>query len=215
MPGREQITGLVLAGGRGRRMGGIDKGLAHFLGRPLAAHAIERLAPQVGPMRISANRNLEAYAALGAPVLADTVPNQPGPLAGILAGLAQARTEWLMAVPCDAPWLPGDLVERLARAAAESDADVALPLTREPDGRLQAQPVFLLLRCALRDALAAFVADGGRKVEDFAAGRRHVRVPFDRPGDRAALANANTPEDLLRLGEPAPHATQERGSGGA
>lgn len=201
MPAREQVTGLVLAGGRGSRMGGVDKGLAGFLGRPLAAHPIERLAPQVGPMRISANRNLEAYAALGAPVLADTLPGQPGPLAGILAGLAQAPTQWLMAVPCDAPRLPGDLVERLAAAAAEADAELALPVTREPDGRLQPQPVFLLLRCALRGALAGFLAGGGRRVEDFAAGRRHVRVLFDRPGDRAALAGANTAAQLERLAQ--------------
>lgn len=196
---REQITGLVLAGGRGSRMGGLDKGLVPFEGRPLVAHAIERLAPQVGPLLINANRHAEAYAAFGVPVVADALADYPGPLAGLLAGLEQAGTEWLVSVPCDTPRFPADLVARLAASAVAAGADVALPVTREPDGRQQPQPVFCLLRRALREPLAAFLARGERKIDRFTAGQKQVLVPFERADDAAAFANANTREELAAL----------------
>ena len=115
---REDITGLVLAGGRGSRMGGVDKGLQDHRGIPLALHALRRLQPQVGTAMLSANRNLPDYEAMGVPVWSDSIEGYAGPLAGLLTGLEHARTDWLVTVPCDTPDFPSDLVDRLAEAAA-------------------------------------------------------------------------------------------------
>ena len=114
---KSDITGLILAGGRGSRMGGVDKGLQTHLGMPLAMHALLRLAPQVGEMMINANRNLGAYESMGVPVWPDALPDYPGPLAGFLAGLEHCETPYLASVPCDSPLFPEDLVARLAAAA--------------------------------------------------------------------------------------------------
>jgi molybdopterin-guanine dinucleotide biosynthesis protein A len=192
---RSDITGLVLAGGRGSRMGGADKGLLPLGGRPLVAHVIERLAPQVGPLLINANRHQADYAALGFAVVADAESGFPGPLAGMLAGLQACTTPWLATAPCDSPQLPADLVQRLAAAAAEADAEVAIAATIEGD-RQQPQPVFALLHTDLRGPLADFLAAGQRKIDRFTGGRRQVIVPFD---DAAAFFNANAPQDLEQL----------------
>ncbi len=192
------VTGLVLAGGRGSRMGGVDKGLQLLDGRPLAQHALERLRPQVSALLVNANRHGEQYAAFGAPFAAAVVPDAqadfPGPLAGWLAGLAACRTPWLVTVPCDTPHFPHDLVARLA-AALDDGADLAMAATLE-DGREQLQPVFTLLRCSLHDDLAQALAAGERKIERWA--RRH-RLRVLRFDDTAAFANANTPEELAAL----------------
>jgi molybdenum cofactor guanylyltransferase len=193
---RADITGLVLAGGRGSRMGGIDKGLQPHLGQPLALHALQRLAPQVGRVALNANRNLAAYAEMGAPVWPDALPDQPGPLAGFLAGLAHCETPWLVTVPCDTPDFPADLVARLARAAADSGADIALAASREPAGSVQPQPVFCLLRTRLRDELADAIAAGERKIERWARSQACAQVVFDEGG---AFFNANTLAELERL----------------
>jgi molybdopterin-guanine dinucleotide biosynthesis protein A len=192
---RDDITGLVLAGGRGQRMGGVDKGLQLLRGTPLAQVALERLRPQVAGLLVSANRHLDTYAAFGAPVLSDLVPDHPGPLAGLLAGLKHCHTAWLQAVPCDTPAFPADLVARLAAAASAEGADIAMAATLE-DGRVQPQPVFCLVRRALEPDLAAFITEGGASPRAWA--RRHALavVAFDDP---TAFANANTPDDLLRL----------------
>lgn len=190
-PPREAVTGLVLAGGLARRMGGVDKGLLLFRGRPLAQHALERLRPQVGPLLLNANRHLERHAAFGVPVLPDAVGGFPGPLAGLLAGLAHATTPWLACVPCDGPAFPADLVARLA--AAVGDAELAIAVS---GAQRRPQPVYMLLRCTLRGALQEALSAGERKVEAWAAARRCVHVPFD---DEAAFANANTPDELRRL----------------
>ena len=196
---REHVTGLVLAGGRGSRMGGVDKGLQDFGGRPLAAVALERLRPQVAALWINANRNVPAYTALGAPVVADTVGGYAGPLAGMLAGLQPCATPWLATVPCDTPGFPGDLVARLAAAAACEGAEIAMAATgadgEAPDG-VQPQPVFCLIRVDLRASLAAFVAEGGRSIERWTARHRRVLVVFD---DEQAFFNANTPQDLRAI----------------
>ena len=113
----KDITGLILAGGRGSRMGGVDKGLQNHLGMPLAMHALLRLGPQVGEIMINANRNLGAYEAMGVPVWPDTLPDYAGPLAGFLAGLEHCETPYLVTVPCDSPLFPDDLVQRLATSA--------------------------------------------------------------------------------------------------
>ena len=123
---RQDITGLVLAGGRGSRMGGVDKGLQKHQGMPLAMHAMLRLAPQVGHVMINANRNLGAYESMGVPVWPDALADYPGPLAGFLAGLEHCETPYLVTVPCDSPLFPEDLVDRLAQALAERDAEIAM-----------------------------------------------------------------------------------------
>lgn len=200
---RERITGLVLAGGRGLRMGGVDKGLQPWAGGTLAANALARLAPQVGPLAVSANRHADAYAALGVPVWADPLEGFPGPLGGFLAGLRRAGTPWLATVPCDTPHFPPDLVARLAAAAALAGAPIAMPSTLH-DGRWMRQPVFCLLHTRLAASLDAFLAAGGRKIGVWADEHGAVTVPF---ADAPAFANANTPDDLDRLarGEPLPH----------
>ena len=192
-PSRDAITGLILAGGRGQRLGGIDKGLQPWRGLPLVDHALTRLAPQVREVMISANRNEPAYASRVARVLADASDDFPGPLAGILAGLRAASTPWLAVVPCDSPRLPPDLVERLARGVG--DAAGAVVQRDRGDGTLRLEPVCCLLSRTLAEDLARYLADGGRKVEGWVA-RHATPVLFDRPDDGAAFANINTPGDL-------------------
>lgn len=203
------ITGLVLAGGRGTRMGGVDKGLQLLQGETLAAHAVQRLRPQVGGVLINANRNFAAYEALGVPVFADSVPDHPGPLAGMLSGLEHCPTPWLLTVPCDTPRFPPDLAARLAEALAADNnhARIAIASAPEasPDGGtvLRPQPVFCLLHIELRDSLRRFVEGGGRKVGAWTAQHGAVIVPFDRPGDAPdAFFNANTLADLQALDTP-------------
>lgn len=201
-PTRAGITGVVLAGGRGTRMGGLDKGLVPWRGRPLAQHALERLAPQVGALLVNANRHLDAYAAFGVPVCPDATGDYAGPLAGWLAALEACRTPWLVTVPCDSPHFPADLVERLAAAARDAGADVAMAATVE-DGGLRSQPVFCLLGAHLAGSLREQLAAGERKVDRWTARHRCVMVPFD---DRDAFANANTADELRRLEDAAPGA---------
>ena len=195
---REHITGLILAGGRGSRMGGVDKGLQNHLGMPLALHALLRLAPQVGAVMINANRNLGAYESFGVPVWPDPLADYAGPLAGFLAGLEHCDTEWLVTVPCDTPAFPEDLVARLAAGAAAADAPVALTRTLE-DGVAQTHPVFCLMRASLLESLVRFTQGGGRKIDRWTASVGAVEVPFDDP---AAFFNANTPDELQRLQPP-------------
>lgn len=190
------ITGVVLAGGRGSRMGGVDKGLQNHRGMPLALHALMRLQPQVGAMLINANRNLGAYEAMGAPVWPDPIENFAGPLAGFMAGLEHCETPWLLTVPCDTPDFPPDLAQRLALAASEHDADIAYPVTVEPDGREQTHPVFCLLKSMLLESVIAFMQGGGRKIDAWFAQHRAVPVRFD---DASAFFNANTAAELARL----------------
>lgn len=191
------ITGLVLAGGLGRRMGGVDKGLQPFGGRPLALWALEHLRPQVGGVAVNANRHLDVYSTWGVPVWPDADGSFAGPLAGLLAGLRQAATPWLACVPCDSPLFPHDLVARLAAHAAQ--ADVVMPVTVDAaTGRRQPQPVFSLVRCSLADDLAGFLAGGGRRFEAWAERLRCVQLPFD---DAQAFANANTLPELASLAQ--------------
>lgn len=152
------VTGIVLAGGLGRRMGGVDKGLQPLRGRPLVAHVIERLAPQVNEIVVNANQNLDAYRAFGHPVVPDEVGGFAGPLAGLHAGLGVARYALAVTVPCDSPFLPADLVARLAAALGAHQLAVA----KTGD---QPHPVFCLVRTALRAHLGAFLAAGGRKID--------------------------------------------------
>jgi molybdopterin-guanine dinucleotide biosynthesis protein A len=195
---RADITGLVLAGGRGSRMGGVDKGLQPHAGATLAQHALERLAPQVGPLLINANRHADVYATMGVLVCADALPDYAGPLAGFMAGLVKCETPYLVTVPCDSPLFPADLVARLAQALVEANADIAMAATLE-DGMPQMQPVFCLLRANLRDSLAAFTQSGQRKIDRWTAMHRCVEVRFD---DARAFFNANTLDELRQLQTP-------------
>lgn len=189
------ITGLVLAGGRGTRMGGVDKGLQNHHGMPLAMHALLRLQPQVGHLLINANRNLSAYESMGVPVWPDPLPDFPGPLGGLLAGLEQCETPYLVTVPCDTPAFPDDLVERLAGALEQADADVAMAATLE-DGQMRAQPVFTLLKTSLLESLVAYLHRGERKIAGWTRQHRCVEVPFE---DSSAFFNANTLAELQQL----------------
>ena len=190
-----QITGVVLAGGRGSRMGGVDKGLQSHLGMPLALHALLRLGQQVGQVMVNANRNLGAYEAMGAPVWPDALPDQPGPLAGFLTGLEHCQTPYLVSVPCDSPNFPLDLVARLSAALVAEDADVAIAATREA-GRIQPQPVFCLMHASLLESLVVYTQSGQRKIDRWTGSLRCATVLFD---DSAAFANANTLAELQRL----------------
>lgn len=194
------ITGLVLAGGRGSRMGGADKGLQNHMGMPLALHSLLRLQPQVGATLLNANRNLGAYESMGVPVWPDLHADFAGPLAGMLVGLEHCETPWLATVPCDTPNFPSDLVARLAAAAHAEDAEIAMAATREPEeaGRMavQVQPVFCLMQARLLESLQAFLDSGQRKIDRWTAQHRCATVVFD---DSAAFFNANTLQELRQL----------------
>ena len=192
------ITGLILAGGRGSRMGGVDKGLQPYRGLPLALHTQMRLAPQVGQIMINANRNLGAYESFGVPVWPDPsgLDEFAGPLAGFLTGIERCETPYLVTVPCDTPDFPADLVERLAAALLRDDAEIAMARSPADDGRQRTQPVFCLLKRELLESLVRFTHEGGRKIDRWTAQHRLTLVDFDDP---AAFANANTTSELRRL----------------
>ena len=191
----QDITGLVLCGGRGTRMGGVDKGLQNHGGVPLALHALLRLQPQVAQVMINANRNLAAYESFGVSVWPDPVADYPGPLAGWLAGLEHCETAFMVTVPCDTPNFPTNLVSRLAHALVAEGTDLAVAATLE-NGRLQPQPVFCLMRSELMDSLVAYLHGGGRKIDTWTAQHRCATVVFE---DGAAFFNANTQADLKTL----------------
>ena len=202
----DDITGLILAGGRGSRMGGVDKGLQTFNDMPLALHALTRLqmGGGVGHLMINANRNLAAYESFGASVWPDGLADYAGPLAGFLSGLAHCETPFLVTVPCDTPLLPLDLVPRLAQALQAQNADIAMAAApeRDPHGQLQirTQPVFCLLRVSLLESLQQFTHNGGRKIDAWTALHKTVIVPFDLPtDDPKAFFNANTLAELRQL----------------
>ena len=189
---RDAITGLVLAGGLARRMGGLDKGLVELAGRPMIEHVLDALRPQVGALLINANRNVDRYAAYGFPVISDTLQGFMGPLAGVLAALQRLATEFLVTVPCDAPLVAPDLVGRLHAACVANDADVAVAT----DGRRQ-QPVFLLLRASTAPSLDAYLSGGGRKIDTWFAGLRLAEADLSDALD--TFVNVNDPDERQRL----------------
>ena len=199
-----QITALVLAGGRGSRMGGVDKGLQNFNGTPLALHTVLRLQMQagglIGDLMINANRNLAAYEAFGAPVWPDTLSDYAGPLAGFMTGLERCETPYLLTAPCDTPLFPLDLAQRLAQAFEDDSTEIAMAAAREEDGQIRTQPVFCLMRVSLLESLVAFTQAGGRKIDRWTDQHRTVVVTFDQPGDDPrAFCNANTLAELHAL----------------
>jgi molybdopterin-guanine dinucleotide biosynthesis protein A len=191
-----QITGLVLAGGRGSRMGNVDKGLQNFRGAPMALHVIMRLSPQVGTIMINANQNLGPYEGFGVPVWPDQIGGFAGPLAGLQTGLSHCETEYLVTAPCDSPFLPHDLVERLAEALVENNADLAVAVTVEGDDqRRQSHPVFCLMTASLLPHLERFLQEGGRKIDAWYASLNVAEVDFP---DEKAFRNINTLEELRK-----------------
>ena len=198
------ITGLILAGGRGARMGGVDKGLQNFNGTPLTLHTLMRLQMQEGSpltdIMIVANRNLSAYESLGVQVWPDSTDGFAGPLAGFLTGLERCETSLLLTVPCDSPLFPMDLAQRLTDALLSENADIAMAAAREEDGNIRPQPVFCLMRVSLLESLVKFMQSGGRKIDAWTAQHSTVLVSFDGPEvDPRAFFNANTLEELHRL----------------
>lgn len=192
---RDLISGLVLSGGRGQRMGGADKGLQPFKGAPMAMHTIMRLEPQVDIVRINANRNLAAYESLGVAVIPDVIGDFAGPLAGFQAGLEACEHPYLVTVPCDSPRFPSDLVEKLSEALLIQDLDIAFAATLE-DGEVMSHPVFCLMKSSVITSLTTFLGGGGRKIDQWFKSNKTAPVIFD---DLAAFANINTHEELRSL----------------
>ncbi len=182
------ITGIVLAGGQGRRMGGVDKGLQLLRGKPMAQHVIERFAPQVAELLINANQNIEQYQQLGYRVIPDAIVGFAGPLAGLHRGLSEATHPLVVTAPCDSPFLPLDLVAQLKAALDKNDADLAVAKTGD-----QPHPVFSLCRKSVLPGLTAFLESGGRKIDAWYAQLKVAEVQF---ADEAAFRNINTREEL-------------------
>lgn len=192
----EQITGLILAGGRAQRMGGIDKGLIPFHQKPLIETTIQRLKTQVGPILINANRNITKYAVYGYPVIMDETPDFSGPLAGFLMGLKNCKTPYLLTTPCDSPLFPEDLATKLASELERANLDLVYASSKEADGKVWAQPVFCLMRANLQDSLISFLDKGDLKIDRWFKELKSGTVIFD---NAQAFANANTPEELQSL----------------
>jgi molybdopterin-guanine dinucleotide biosynthesis protein A len=189
---KSNITGLILAGGRGTRMGSVDKGLQLFRGIPMAMHALMRLDSQVGQVLVNANQNLAAYESFGVPIVTDLHGGYAGPLAGLHAGLCACETDYLVTVPCDVPLFPVNLVEELLTALEQEQADLAVAYTQA-----QAHPVFTLMRSDLNEHLDAFLKTGQRKIDIWYASLKVAKVPFDSQADR--FMNVNTIQELHEL----------------
>lgn len=186
---RQQITGVILAGGLARRMGGVDKGRQLLNGKPLVEHVAARLEPQVQTLLINANRSQDDYAPLGYRLIEDALPDFPGPLAGLHAALSVAETPFVITAPCDSPYLPLDLVACLYAALQQNDSKVAIATA---GGRQH--PVFCLCHRDRFDALDHFLRNGGRKVMHWCAENEAVEVDF--PEQIDAFRNFNTLNDL-------------------
>jgi molybdopterin-guanine dinucleotide biosynthesis protein A len=191
----EAVTGLVLAGGLGRRMGGADKGLQPLHGRPMAAWALARLAPQVNGVAINANRHLDEYRKLCPEVWRDTWPDFPGPLAGMLTGLQHMSTPWLLTVPCDVPFFPPDLSQKMMAAIRAENATLAIACSVEPTGHRR-HPVFCLMHKSVQSSLHDYLLRGERKLDTWTAAHPRALVAYATAG---AFENVNTLEDLVRL----------------
>ncbi|HET7160252.1 MAG TPA: molybdenum cofactor guanylyltransferase MobA [Burkholderiales bacterium] len=189
---KDTISGVILAGGRGRRMGGVDKGLQLLRGKPMVLWVIERFAPQVDELLVNANQNVDRYGAFGFQVIPDAIGEYAGPLAGLHRALSEARHDLIATVPCDSPFLPHDLVERLHAALEEQDAELAVARTGD-----QPHPVFCLCRNRVLPGLTAFLEGGGRKIDAWYAALNVAQVAFD--DEAEAFSNINTEHELRAL----------------
>ncbi len=192
----EHITGLILAGGRAQRMGGIDKGLIPFHGKALIEFAINRLKPQVSTILINSNRSITKYSHYGYPVLMDETPDFSGPLAGFSVGLKHCKTPYLLTSPCDSPLLPFDLAQKMAAELEGNNLELVFASSKEEDGKIWSQPVFCLMKSSLQDSLDAFLSKGDLKIDRWFKELRSGTVVFENP---QAFANVNTPEELAAL----------------
>ena len=192
----EHITGLILAGGRAQRMGGIDKGLIPFHGKALIEFAINRLKPQVSTILINANRSITKYSHYGYPVLMDETPDFSGPLAGFSVGLKHCKTPYLLTSPCDSPLLPFDLAQKMAAELEGNNLELVFASSKEEDGKIWSQPLFCLMKSSLQDSLDAFLSKGDLKIDRWFKELRSGTVVFENP---QAFANVNTPEELAAL----------------
>ena len=186
------VTAIIVAGGRGSRMGGSDKGLQLLYGKPLIVHVLSRLVPQVDSILINANREIPAYQGLGYPVLSDEMPDFAGPLAGFALGFKHAESEYLLTVPCDCPLLPVNLREKLQSALEQAHAKIAIATSHGSD-----HPVVSLCKTSMLGSLQEYLAQGGRKVSEWQKSLHHVYVDFSDVAD--AFININTPQDLKQL----------------
>jgi molybdopterin-guanine dinucleotide biosynthesis protein A len=189
---RAEVSGVILAGGEGRRMDGRDKGLVPLLGRPMVEYALHALRPQVHSLFINANRSRDDYARFGLPLVGDEFPGFNGPLAGMASCLRVVSTPWMVTVPCDSPLLPADLVARLGAAVTGAKADIGMAHNGE-----RTQPVFALLRATLLDSMLEFLAAGERKIDRWFA--RHRTAIADFSDTPQAFLNVNTPDELQEL----------------
>lgn len=192
-----KLSGLILSGGRATRMGGVDKGLVNFHGKPLIAHVIERLAPQVDELFINANRELETYKTFGLPVFTDETQNFSGPLAGFQLALKHATYDYVCIVPCDSPFLPENLVQKLFVALLEKNADIAVAASDQNN-----HPVFCLCKKNVLPSLETFIQSRQGKVNAWQKSLRYVEVDFTEPDDNGstkAFLNLNTLQDLNQL----------------
>ncbi len=192
---RPRITGIILAGGQGRRMGHVDKGLQPLRGKPMVQHVLERFAPQVDEVLINANQNIEQYQLLGCQVIADTLGGFAGPLAGLQRGLSTAAHDLVATVPCDSPFLPRDLIARLYAALIENQTELAVARTGD-----QPHPVFCLTRKSVLPGLTAFLDSGGRKIDAWYSVLRVAEVLFD--DEAEGFSNINTVDELQTFDAP-------------
>lgn len=186
---RPPITGVILAGGQGRRMGSIDKGLKMLRGKPMVQWVLERFSSQVDEVLINANQNIDQYQLLGHQVVPDEIGGYAGPLAGLHRGLSVATHDLIATVPCDSPFLPLDLIARLTVALHDQQADLAVARTGD-----QPHPVFCLTRKSVLPGLTTFLQNGGRKIDAWYAALEVVEVRFD--DEAEAFSNINTVEEL-------------------
>ena len=194
----KDITGLILAGGRAQRMGGIDKGLIPFLGKPLIESAIAKLQPQVQTIVINANRNITKYASYGYPVIMDEQPDFSGPLAGFSVALKHCKTPYLLTSPCDSPLLPSNLAALLIAEMVRGDFELVYASSKEADGKIWAQPVFCLMHSTVQESLSNFLMKGDLKIDRWFKELKSGTVIFEDP---QLFANVNTPEELKSLEE--------------
>jgi len=188
MPNKTQnITAVILAGGQGTRLSGLDKGLVKLNNKPLVQHLIERIQPQVSRIMISANRNTESYKKFGLPVFKDSVNDFAGPLAGILKALQESQTEWILSVPADSPFIPTNIVSRLSENIKDNKVVI-------PDDGKYLHPTFALIHKSLTSSLEGFLQQGERKARVWMQQQKHTIVDFSDQAE--AFMNINTQEEL-------------------
>ena len=191
---KNNTTGVVLAGGKARRLGGRDKGLVRLADKPMVQYVLEAITPQVGHVKINANRNLEDYAAFNCPVISDELDDYCGPLSGMASCLAEIETTYMVTVPCDSPFIPGDLVERLFLKMEQDDAEISVAHNDE-----RMQPVFLLMKTTLRQSILEFLDNGERKIDKWFEQHKLAITDFSDKPD--TFININTEDDLIQVVE--------------